>query len=74
MTKRSTIRQADLQRIFRAAKATSSIVQIDLRKLVATVHPNQQTADEFLNGLAPDRPENWDDEEPPRKLSDDFAL
>ncbi|MGY5779065.1 hypothetical protein [Rhizobium sp. LEGMi135b] len=58
---RTSFRQADIERIIRAAKATGAVVQIDLRTLVVTIHPNpeKEKADP-LTGLAPDGPENWE--------------
>lgn len=59
---RAAFRQADLERIFRAARREGARVQIDLRTLVVTVLPavDQQNRDLRLT-LAPDGPENWDD-------------
>jgi hypothetical protein len=72
---RAAFRQADIERIIRAAKATGAVVQIDLRTQVVTIHPNPEKGKvDPLTGLAPDGPENWDDDGPIRKLPDDFAL
>ncbi|EJK83517.1 hypothetical protein PMI03_03172 [Rhizobium sp. AP16] len=72
---RAAFRQADIERILRAAKAVGAVVQIDLRRLVVTIYPNMDEAKvDPLTGLAPDGPENWDDDRPIRKLPDDFAL
>jgi hypothetical protein len=52
-----------------------AVVQIDLRKLVVTIYPNMDEAKvDPLTGLAPDGPENWDNDRPIRKLPHDFAL
>lgn len=58
---RAAFRQADIERIFRAARNTSSIVQIDLRNLVVTVLPRPEPSTEQLD-LAQDGKENWDDD------------
>lgn len=72
--KRAIYTQADLVRIFKAAKQSESIVRIDLRTMCLTVYPSTLGDVRELTGLAPDGPENWDDEELVRKLPDDFAL
>lgn len=41
---RAAIRQADIERILRAAKAVGAVVQIDLRNLVVTVTPGSDLA------------------------------
>lgn len=57
---RAAFRQADIERIIRAAKATGAIVQIDIRTLVVTIYPNPEKRKvDPLTGLAPDGPENW---------------
>lgn len=60
MTK-SNFRQRDLERIFRAAKAIGATVQIDLKTLMVTVIPTDDTSSAVLSMLAPDGKENWDD-------------
>lgn len=58
---RTAFRQADIERIIRAAKKTGSIVQIDIRSLVVTIHPNpEKDKIDPRTGLAPDGPENWE--------------
>lgn len=62
---RASFRQADLERIFRAARLQGATVQIDLRTLVVTVlpapEPSQPSFREQI-GLARDGKENWDDD------------
>lgn len=41
---RSSFRQADIERILRAAKAVGAVVQIDLRSLVITVDPRPDSS------------------------------
>ncbi len=68
---RAAFRQADIERIIRAAKATGAIVQIDLRTLVVTIYPNAEKGNVGpLSRLAPDGPENWDDEDFPDRPFD----
>jgi hypothetical protein len=57
MTKAS-FRQGDLARIFRAAKQSRSIVQINLKTFMVTVLPPGKTIDSAA-GFAPDGPEDW---------------
>lgn len=62
---RTSFRQRDLERIFRAAKAIDATVQIDLKTLVVTVLPAKEdnagsTLGPSRNGLPYGR-ENWDD-------------
>jgi hypothetical protein len=60
---RGAFRQADMERIFRAAKASGSIVKIDLRTLVVTVLPaGDQSSPGVQPTLAPDGAENWGDD------------
>lgn len=62
MTKRGTIRQTDLQRIFRAAKASGSTVQIDLKNQQVTVFPFSPPEAQVLSAIFPDkRDSDWDD-------------
>jgi hypothetical protein len=39
---RAAFRQADIERILRAAKAVGAVVQIDIRTLVVTIHANPE--------------------------------
>jgi len=61
---RAAFRQADIERIIRAAKAAGAIVQIDLRTLVVTIHPDRADGIKIPASMAPDGPENWDDLQP----------
>lgn len=71
---RAAFRQADIERIFRAAKATGSVVQIDMRTLVMTVLPVVTEAPAATrNGLRYGS-ESWGDDDSSGKLPDDFAL
>ena len=55
----AAFREADIERIIRAAKATGAVVQIDLRTLVVTIHPNSERLGvERATRLAPDGSEN----------------
>ena len=58
---RAAFRQADLERIFRAAKQMGLPVQIDLKTMIVTVRPAQAEDAAVTRGLAPDGKENWDD-------------
>lgn len=58
---RSTFRQRDLERIFKAAKATGASVQIDLKTLVITVLPVAPFAVEANYVPTPFGAENWED-------------
>lgn len=64
---RAAFRQADLERIFRAAKATGSFVRINLKTLEATVHPMPAEGPDPNTGFAPDGPEDWSDPEVRRR-------
>jgi hypothetical protein len=57
----ASFRQADLQRIMRAAKKTGATVQVDLRSLVVTIFPgsNAPVAPSPTHGFAPDGVEDW---------------
>jgi hypothetical protein len=57
MTKAS-FRQGDLARIFRAAKQSGSIVQIDLKTLVVTILPPGMKIDPTAE-FVPDGSEDW---------------
>lgn len=59
---RANFRQADIERILRAARRTGSIVQVDLRTLVVTVLPAPEPSIREQIGLARDGKENWDDD------------
>lgn len=70
---RAAFRQADIERIVRAAERTDSIVQIDIRSLVVTVFPgagSKKAIDQTqahkpilsVGDLAPDGKENWDED------------
>lgn len=60
---RAAFRQADIERILRAAKAVGSTVQIDLRTLIVTVYPQKEEEGiDPVTGLAPDGKENWGDD------------
>lgn len=65
---RASFRQADIERIIRAARNAGAIVNIDIKTLVCTIIPAPipepaATTDDHhsCRGLAPDGPENWDD-------------
>ncbi len=62
---KATFRQADLQRILKAAKATGSTVQIDLKSLIVTVLPIAAPEIELSRFAtpAPDGEEDWSDVE-----------
>lgn len=64
---RGSFKQADIERLLRAAKKEGAVVQVDLRTLVATIIP---IGEDDLGNLkqpvrdlyqAPDGLENWDD-------------
>lgn len=70
---RTAFRQADIERIVRAAERTDAVVQIDIRTLVVTVIPGagiKKSIDQTqrrppslsLGDLAPDGKENWDED------------
>jgi len=56
---RAAFRQADIERTLRAAKATGSIVQIDIKTLVCTILPPQTEQQATAGALAPDGKERW---------------
>ena len=69
---RAAFRQADIERIVRAAERTDAIVQIDIRSLVVTLIPGagmKKPVDQTqghkpilsVGDLAPDGKENWDE-------------
>ena len=60
---RAAFLQRDIERILKAAKAAGSTVQIDLKTLVLTVHPQKEEEGIApVTGLAPYGEENWDDD------------
>ncbi|MBN8950872.1 MULTISPECIES: hypothetical protein [unclassified Rhizobium] len=70
---RAAFRQADIERIIKAADRQGAAVQIDIRSLVVTVIPGihkqdavdgaPKTAGMLPSGnLAPDGEENWDED------------
>lgn len=61
---RAAFRQAELERIIRAAKRAGAIVQIDLKTLIVTITPlKEPISPDTIAGFAPDGKENWDDDE-----------
>ncbi|MDX0210207.1 hypothetical protein GOC35_00635 [Sinorhizobium meliloti] len=60
---KSSFRQADLERILRAAKKVSAVVQVDLRTLQVNILPASNGASSTVDGFAPDGAENWGDPE-----------
>ncbi len=65
MTK-GNFRQADLERVMKSAKKQGMAVTFDLRTLVATILPIDESLTQvpkFPQGtFAPDGKENWDEE------------
>jgi len=59
---RASFRQSDLERIFRAAKKSGSLVKIDLRTLAVAVFPMPENCIDPLSGFALGGPENLDEE------------
>lgn len=70
---RAAFRQADMERVFRAARREGFAVQIDLRSLVVTAIPDIHKAPAIdgtesdgailpSGNLAPDGKENWDED------------
>lgn len=69
---RAAFRQADMERVMRAAGRVGAFVQVDLKTLIATIIPaeQQKLVDGEGNALgilpsgnyAPDGKENWDEE------------
>lgn len=70
---RAAFRQADMERIFRAAKSQGMAVQIDIKTLVVTAIPDihktelvdatgASLANLSLGNLAPDGKEEWDED------------
>lgn len=63
MTVRGSIRQSDLQRIFRAAKAAGSTVQIDPKTLQVTVFPFCPPEAQVLTAIFPEtKADDWENE------------
>ena len=60
---RATFRQADVERILRAARREKAAVQIDIRSLIMTVTPidSAGSAAPTPPGMAPDGEENWNE-------------
>jgi hypothetical protein len=60
---RASFRQADIERLIRAAAKTSSVVQVDLRSLIVTIIPGAAAHVDLPKtfGMAPDGKENWDE-------------
>lgn len=56
---KAAFRQADLERILRAAKKVGAVVQVDLRTLEAKIFPASGDVSNAIDGPAPDGPENW---------------
>lgn len=70
---RAAFRQADMERIFRAAKSQGMAVQIDIKTLVVTAIPGIHRPDALdapagapanlpSGNLAPDGKEEWDED------------
>lgn len=70
---RGAFRQADMERIIRAARNQGAAVQIDIRSLVVTLIPSAKRRDDETEAeenagvlppgaLAPDGKENWDED------------
>jgi hypothetical protein len=70
---RAAFRQADIERIIRAADRQGAVLQIDIRSLVVTVIPGlnlQEKVDKNLEmsrilslvDMTPDGEENWDED------------
>ncbi|MDX1222352.1 hypothetical protein GOL85_11510 [Sinorhizobium medicae] len=57
---RGAFRQADLERILRAAKKVGAVVQVDLRTLELKIVPAPDGAISTNDVFAPDGKENWD--------------
>ncbi len=58
---RAAFRQADIERILRAAKAVGATVQIDLRTLACTILPTHEGTTGAVTGPAPFGKEDWSD-------------
>jgi len=57
---RAAFRQADLERILRAAKKVGAVVQVNLRTLEVKILPEAGEVSNAGDGLVPDGLENWD--------------
>ncbi|SCX00786.1 hypothetical protein DSM25558_0177 [Agrobacterium sp. DSM 25558] len=66
---RASFRQADIERIIRAAEKTGATVQVDLRSFVVTIFPGTGLIPKPAAPLFgfPDGKENWDDDGPYEK-------
>lgn len=63
MTRRASPKQSDLQRIFRAAKAVGSTVQIDPNTMQMTVFPFAAPEAQVMRAIFPEtRANDWSDE------------
>ena len=69
---RGAFRQADMERIIRAARREGAAVQVDIRSLVVTLIPSERSGAAEIQtdthggilppgALAPDGKENWDE-------------
>ena len=60
---KTSFRQSDLERIFRAAKSIDAAVQIDLKSLVLTILPpgDAPIVLDPQTGFRPDGKEDWSD-------------
>ena len=68
---RSNFRQADIQRLIRAANHEGAAVQVDLRSLIVSITPLPLLPDQQVQqnlkllppySFAPDGKENWDED------------
>ncbi|WP_439625854.1 hypothetical protein [Shinella sp.] len=60
---RSSFRQAEIERLIRAAARTNSTLRVDLKTLVVTIVPMEAPPSEeraAISQWAPDGKENWD--------------
>ncbi|MDR7146175.1 hypothetical protein [Rhizobium sp. BE258] len=69
---RGSFRQADIERLLRAARNEHAVVQLDLKTLIATIIPmaDDYSAPQVSTMYAPDGKENWDDDELDRELEE----
>ena len=70
--RRDSFRQADIERLLRAARKERAVVQLDLKTMIATIIP---TADDHQlprvsTMYAPDGKENWEEDELDRELEE----
>lgn len=65
MTRSALLRQADLERLIRAAAKTDSVLRSDMNTLVVTVLPlaalTEAERQSMTGGLSPDAKEYWSD-------------